>query len=136
MTRHERIVALICTAANGVQPLRQVSAIPDGYMKNRSQIWRLSVLRAQRWDAAGLIRLDHRPGYGTFGSGSIRTKSKVWATPLGRLYVRLCHEASRLSNLSWPDEDYDGYATWQNEWLDRRASFERALRAMDPGPEA
>ena len=133
MTGHQRIVELLCTAANGVQPLRQVSAIPDGYQKNRSQIWRLSVPRAYRFDQAGLIRFIHRPGVGTFGSGSTRTKSFVQPTETGRLWVTLCREAARASNLSWPEENYEGYVTWQEEWKERRESFRRALLDMDPG---
>jgi len=131
--KHADIVALICTASNGVQPLRQVSAIPDGYQKNRYQIWRLSVNRAHAFDRAGLIEFRHYPGRGIYGSGSVRTKSYVFATPKGRLYTRLCLEAARLSNLSWPAEDYEGYETWQAEWKERREAFARALNRMDPG---
>lgn len=129
---HDYRVALICSSANGVHPLRQVSSIPEGYQKNRSQIWRLSVLRAYRFDTARLIRFDHRPGYGTFGSGSVRTKSFVMATETGRQYVELCRQAARMSNLSWPEEDYDGYLTWQAEWLERREAFRRALLELRP----
>ena len=130
--KHLRRVDLICARANGVQPLRQVSSIPDGYMKNRSQIWRLSVLRAYRFADAGLIEFYHKPYTGVFGFGSTRTKSKVFPAELGRRYVALCKEAARQSNLSWPEEEYDGYVEWQNEWLERRESFRRALLEMSP----
>lgn len=130
---HEERVELICTTWNGVQPLRQVSAIPEGYQKNRCQIWRLTVIRARAFDRADLIRFDHRPGFGTYGSGSIRTKSFVHATEIGRRYVELCRAAARLSNLSWPEENYEGYATWQAEWKERRVAFRRALLGMTDG---
>lgn len=129
---HESRVDLICAISNGVQPLRQVSAIPDGYMKNRSQLWRMTVLRAHRFARLELMQFDHRQGYGTFGSGSVRTRSKVWATDIGRKYVDLCREAARQSNLSWPEEDYEGYVTWQTEWLERRGAFKRALLSLKP----
>jgi hypothetical protein len=132
MSSHKKCVELICTKANGVHPLRQVSAIPDGYCKNRSQIWRLSVLRARSFWLADLIDFDHRPGVGIFGHGSTRTTSKVMPTAKGRLYVTLCKEAAKLSNLSWPEEDYHGYIEWQEEWLHRRERFKQVLLAMDP----
>jgi hypothetical protein len=129
MTLTERCIEAICQKTNGVMSLRQVSAIPDGYMKNRSQIWRLSVVRAREMDRAGLIAFDHRPGVGIFGAGSTRTTSKVWSTGLGRAYVKLCQEACRQSNLSWPTEDYEygAYVPWQMEWQERRYAFRRAL---------
>lgn len=129
---HGRAVNLICTRANGVQPLRQIAGIPDGYAKNRSQIWRLSVKRAYDFFYAGLIVFDHRPGRGIFGSGSVRTKSKVWPCDATKRYVEVCREAARLSNLSWPEHPYGdhndtGYVTWQNEWLERRDRFRAAM---------
>ena len=131
---HELRVAEICRRSNGVQPLRQVSAIPDGYQKNRSQIWRLSIRRAQAFDAFGLIRFDHRPGIGAYGHGSTRTKSKVMPTELGRKYVELCRRAARESNLSWHEHPYGDlgardswYVTWQLEWLERRERFAEVL---------
>lgn len=129
---HLRVVGLICARANGVQPLRQVSAIPDGYQKNRSQIWRLGLNRAKAFYSAGLIGFNHRPGIGVFGSGSKRSKTTVWAAPKGRAYVEICKEAARMSNLSWPDKPYgdhddSGYLTWQKEWLERRDRFRAAM---------
>lgn len=128
-------VQVICQRANGVQPLRQVSAIPDGYQKNRSQIWRLSVLRAQAFSACGLIGFDHRPGRGVCGAGSTRTKSFVYPTVVGRAYVDLCRTAARQANLSWPEHPYGdlrdtGYVLWQEEWLQRRERFTEALRSL------
>lgn len=129
---HQHRVDLICTRANGVQPLRQVNEIPEGYQKNRSQIWRLSVNRAYLFSGADLIEFRHRPLVGTFGSGSTRTKSLVIPCDTGRSYIKLCQEAARQANLSWPDRAYDGYAEWQTEWLERRERFRAALLQLQP----
>lgn len=134
---HRSRVDLICQRSNGVQGLRQVSAIPDGYMKNRSQIWRISKDRARSFAAVDLIDYREQFGVGIFGHGSTRSWFKVWATATGRRYVELCREAARLSNLSWPEHPYGdhrdtGYLTWQAEWLERRERFTQALLEMEP----